>query len=134
MFVCACACVCVHRAHLRLLKEDGALGVDAAGEQAGGHVQNVLAEQRRVLGLRDGVQVHDAVQNRPVHVLQGHPALQSAQVVPQVRHACGLDTGEHPTPGGILQVGERGMRRERERERKNNKKCSVSFCMRAWSY
>lgn len=49
--------------HLRLLEEYRPLWVDAAGQQAGCHVQNACPQLSRVLGLRDGVQVHDAVQH-----------------------------------------------------------------------
>lgn len=49
--------------HLGLLEENRPLWVDATGQQAGGHVQDVVPELRRVLRLRDGVQVHDAVEH-----------------------------------------------------------------------
>lgn len=80
------------RTHLGLLEEDGPLRVDAAGQQAGRHVQDAAAEQNRVLRLRDRVQVHDAVQHRGELLLQGHPVLQGAQVVAQVGHAGWLDS------------------------------------------
>ncbi|TNN28126.1 hypothetical protein EYF80_061726 [Liparis tanakae] len=85
-----------------LLEEDGPLRVDADGQQAGGHVQDVGAQQRRVLRLRDGVQVHDAVQHLGEPGLQAHPALQGAQVVAQVGDPGGLDPREHAAPSRRL--------------------------------
>lgn len=78
--------------HLGLLEEDGPLRVDAAGQQAGRHVQDAGSEQSRVLRHRDGVQVHDAVQHGGEALLQGHPVLQGAQVVSQVWHPGWLDS------------------------------------------
>lgn len=82
-------------AHLRLLEEDGPLRVDTTGQQASRHVQYAAPQLKRLLRLRDGVQVDDAVQHRGILVLQGHPVLQGAQVVAQVGHPGGLDPREH---------------------------------------
>ena len=90
-----CVCVCQLISDLGLLEEDRGVWVDATGQQAGGHVQDVKPKQRGVLGLGDGVQVHDAVQHGRVLALQGHPALQGPQEVPQVGHPSGLDPREH---------------------------------------
>lgn len=89
--------------HLWLLEEDGPLWVDAAGQQARRHVQDARTEQNRVLRLRDGVQVHDAVQHRGELLLQGHPVLQGTQVVAQMGHPGWLDSREDPpTSSSIL--------------------------------
>lgn len=84
-----------HQSHLRLLEEDGPLRVDTTGQQAGSHVQYAAPQLQRLLRLRDGVQVYDAVHHRGVLVLQGDPVLQGAQVVAEVGHPGGLDPREH---------------------------------------
>lgn len=50
-------------AHLRLLEEYYPLRVDAAGQQAGRHVQYASPKLSRVLRLCDGVQVYNAVEH-----------------------------------------------------------------------
>lgn len=60
---------------MRLLEKDGASRVYATGQQTGGHVQDVVSEHLRILRLSDGMKVYDAVHDRTVLILQGHPAL-----------------------------------------------------------
>lgn len=88
---------------LRLLEENALLRVDPAGQQAGGHVQDALPQAAGVLGDGDGVEVHDAVQYRAELILQLRPALECAQVVPQVGDPGGLYPGEDAEGGGTLQ-------------------------------
>lgn len=81
--------------HLRLLEEYRFLWVDTAGQQAGCHIQYVTLELRWILGLGDGVQIHNAVEDWGVLVLQGHPVLQSTQVISQVGHSSRLNPWEY---------------------------------------
>ena len=62
-------------------------------EQAGRHVQGALLQLRRLVGLGDGVQVHDAEQAL-VAVLERDPVLHRAEVVADVQLARGLDAAE----------------------------------------
>ena len=86
--------------NLALLKEDAPLGIHAAGEQAGSHVANVLAQQERSLRDRERVQVHDAVHHVIVRVLQLHPLPKGTKIVAQMSRAGGLNARENSPQGG----------------------------------
>ena len=87
------------RGHLALHEDRRPLGVDAGREELGDGDEGALAQQLRVVGHRDRVQVRDEEERIEV-VLQGHPLLERAQEVAEVeRVGGGLDAGEHPGPG-----------------------------------
>lgn len=89
-------------AHLRLLEDHGSPRVDATRQQAGRHVRDAAAELARVLRLRDGVQVHDAVEHGRVLVLERHPVLQSTQVVSQMGNPSRLNPRKHAAASRTL--------------------------------
>lgn len=91
----------MRKADLRLPEKGALLWADAAGEERSRHVQDALPQHGWVLGDRDGVQVHDAVQHGARLVLQAHPALDGPQVVAEVRDPCRLNAREH-SPLGIF--------------------------------
>jgi len=86
------------------LDEEGALaGIDAAGEQCGGHGEDVLAQKRRIVGHGDGVKIHDTDGYVVAGILQLHPLADGAQVVAQMQRSCGLDATEDlPRPAAVL--------------------------------
>ncbi len=80
--------------HVGLGEERGPIGVDSRRDQDGGQVQRRGPQRGRVLGHRDGVEVHDH-DERVVLVLIGHPLTDGADVVAQVHLTRRLDAGEH---------------------------------------
>ena len=70
------------------LAEDTDSGSRPTARKMAASSPDVVPEHLRVLGDRDGMQVHDAVV--VVLVLYGHPVLEGTQVSPQVRRAARL--------------------------------------------
>src|SRR5256712_14190875 len=89
------------------------LGVGSRREQADRHVERALPQRRRVVGLGDGVQVHDAEQAL-VLVLQPHPVLHGTEIIADVQLARGLNAGEDARHGLTSYGRERGHRKVRE--------------------
>src|SRR2546422_8309799 len=83
---------------MRLDEHDRAFGIEACRVQSDGHVDGPLGEGRGVVGLRDGVQVHDREQAIML-VLQLDPVLDGAEVVADVQLARGLDAGKDACHG-----------------------------------
>src|SRR2546422_1652455 len=83
---------------MRLDEHNRAFGIEARRVQSDGHVDGPLGEARRVVGLRDGVQVHDREQAIML-VLQLDPVLDGAEVVADVQLARGLDAGKDACHG-----------------------------------
>ena len=89
------------RADRGLHEQDGACRIDAAGQHGGGHLQNLRAQNRRVLPGGDGVQVHHAIQALVI-LLQRHPLADGAQIVADGGNAGRLDAGEDALHGRVL--------------------------------
>src|SRR3989449_833652 len=83
---------------MRLDEHNRAFGIEARRVQADGHVDGPLGEARGVVGLCDGVQVHDREQTIML-VLQLDPILDGAEVVADVQLARGLDAGKDARHG-----------------------------------
>src|SRR5207245_109774 len=90
---------------VRLHEDDGPRRIDAGGEEPDRHVDRALGQGRCVVGLRDGMQVHDAEQ-AVVLVLQLDQVLHGAAVIAD-RQAEALiaDTLLHAVPESRV-VGE----------------------------
>jgi hypothetical protein len=81
------------------------LGIDAAGQQGGGHLPRLLPQRRWFLPLRDGVQIDHAIQALKA-VLQLHPIAERAEVIAEMRAAARLNAGENSMHGlGPYQPG-----------------------------
>jgi hypothetical protein len=77
------------------LDEERALaGIETGRQEHGGQGAGLSSEQLRVLGDRERVEVDDAEVVLLVALL-GRPALDRAQVVPEMHVARGLDAAEH---------------------------------------
>src|SRR5207247_380605 len=76
-----------------LHEAEGPRRIDAGGEEPDRHVDRALGQGRCVVGLRDGMQVHDAEQ-AVVLVLQLDPVLHGAEVIADVQLAGRLDAGK----------------------------------------
>src|ERR687894_597684 len=83
------------RGDAALSEDHRPLRVEPDRKEDSRELTHVVPEHLRVLGHRDGVQVHDA-EIAVVVVLYGHPVLQSAKIGPEVGRAARLDTAEHP--------------------------------------
>src|SRR3989442_1746150 len=101
---------------VRLHEDDGPRRIDAGGEQPDRHVDRPLGQGRRIVGLRDGVQVNDAEQ-AVVLVLQLDPVLHGAEGIADVQLARRLDAGEDARHG--LTTYDGGGRRRKVRELKD---------------
>jgi hypothetical protein len=77
-----------------LAEEDAAVGVEAGRDQDRGRVVDALAQLGRVVGHRDGVQVHDAVDRRVAALLSRDVLRDGADVVAKVLCARGLNPRE----------------------------------------
>src|SRR5207253_475587 len=86
------------------------------GEEPDRHVDRALGQGRCVVGLRDGMQVHDAEQ-AVVLVLQLDPVLYGAEVIADVQLARRLDAGEDARHG--LTTYDGGGQRRKVRELKD---------------
>ena len=94
------------RRHVALNEDDGALRVDAGGEEGVGHLEGVAAQLGALLAHGDGVQIDDAV-DAVVRLLHGDAVADGAQVVAEVQHARWLDAAEDArAPSGLGGVGE----------------------------
>jgi len=69
--------------YLRLEVEERAIRVDANGNEHLRRPDPIALELLRVIGSRDGMEIHDAVDGVVV-VLEPNPVLERAEVVPQV--------------------------------------------------
>ena len=76
--------------HGRLHEQRRAVGIDAAGQHVDRHLAHPPRHLGRLVGLRDGVVVDDAIE-AAVLVLQLDPGADGAQVVAEVQLARGLD-------------------------------------------
>ena len=85
------------RRHVALHEDDGALRVDARGEEQVDEVDRVAPQLGALLAHGDGVQVDDAV-DAVVRLLHGHPVADGAEVVAEVQRAGGLDAAEDARP------------------------------------
>src|SRR5207244_754697 len=91
---------------VRLHEDDGPRRIDAGGEEPDRHVDRALGQGRCVVGLRDGMEVHDAEQ-AVVLVLQLDPVLHGAEGIADVQLAGRLDAGKDerhgltPYDGGV---------------------------------
>src|SRR3989442_8601208 len=94
-------------------KHDATLGLESRRKQADRHVERALPQRRRVVGLGDGVQVHDAEQAL-VLVLQPHPVLHGTEIIADVQLARGLNAGEDARHGLTSYGRERGHRKVRD--------------------
>src|SRR5207237_829375 len=101
---------------VRLHEDDGPRRIDAGGEEPDRHVDRALGQGRCVVGLRDGMQVHDAEQ-AVVLVLQLDPVLYGAEVIADVQLARRLDAGEDARHG--LTTYDGGGQRRKVRELKD---------------
>src|SRR2546429_2891809 len=101
---------------VRLHEDDGPRRIDAGGEEPDRHVDRALGQGRCVVGLRDGMQVHDAEQ-AVVLVLQLDPVLHGAEVIADVQLAGRLDAGKDARHG--LTTYDGGGRRRKVRELKD---------------
>ena len=87
--------------HVALAEEHAPLGVQAGGDEHGGGVVDALAQLARLVGDRDRVQVHDAVDRRIAAVLALHVLPDGPDVVPEVLAPRRLDAREDPHPRDV---------------------------------
>ncbi|KAJ1912000.1 hypothetical protein IWQ60_009875, partial [Tieghemiomyces parasiticus] len=87
---------------------DTPVGVQAAGQDHGGHVPDILAEGDRILGDSDSVKVGNRKYEAAAvgtggtvvdALLQPDPVANRAKIIAQVRAARRLDTGENSLRG-----------------------------------
>jgi hypothetical protein len=92
---------------VRLAEQDGLLGIQTERQQPERHLVRVAADGLAVVGRRERVIVHDAV-DRIVGLLHRDVVPERPEVVADMRQAGGLDTAEHPFSGeGIAAEGRR---------------------------
>jgi hypothetical protein len=89
------------RMHRGLHEQGRPLGIDAAGQEVGRHLQRPLPELRDLVVLGDGVEV-DHADGGSVLVLQTYPVVHGAQVVTDVELAGRLDAAEDRIHGHLL--------------------------------
>jgi hypothetical protein len=80
-----------------LCEQDGPFGVEAYSQQAGEHFLATLLQLSGILSHCNSVEIDYGKQQSCVCggiVLQLNPLLQRAEIIPQMRDACGLDAGE----------------------------------------
>ena len=75
----------------RLVEQDAALGVDAAGQQQGRHLARLLAQGGGFLKGGDGVQIDEAIDALIIPFLQRHPVAQRAKIIAKGCDAGGLN-------------------------------------------
>lgn len=88
--------------HQGLPEKETLLGVNPTGKDGSSGVQDVLAQDSRLLGHGERVHVHNAIEHRAALFLQIHPVLNGSKVVTQMRGPSWLDTRENPIHDHIL--------------------------------
>ncbi len=85
------------RGHARLVEQDRSRGIDAAGDDRGGHFETVVGDAARIDRIGQRVQIGDeihALAARRLDIrLHADPLLDRAKIVAEVQIAGGLDAG-----------------------------------------
>ncbi len=85
--------------HMALHEQGAALRIETGGDQVERRLEGPPPELVGGDVQREGVEVDDAVE-RIVEVLIGHPVADGPDIVPQVKVAAGLETGQNAGHGG----------------------------------
>src|SRR5690606_33533537 len=78
---------------LGLIEDDGALGINAGGDEGGRDFARGPAQGIGLLPDRDGMHVDHAIEGL-VRILQGHEAANGAEIIAQMQIAGRLDAGK----------------------------------------